>query len=74
MIGKTATSDPYVLLAGAILKQALSDYRLALKKENCEEANSIKKWLLSEYGQFLSFGQSEYLIEQTEKGNLNKNK
>lgn len=47
----------------AVLKQAKSDYIAALKKKNYHEIQELETFFLSDYGQALSRGQGERIIE-----------
>lgn len=59
-------NDGCIELAAAIVKQAMSDYKAALKG-NCKEASRTKKecerFFLSDYGQMLTAGNGERIIE-----------
>ena len=62
----------YELLAIAIVNQAAMDYRDELKlsmKQNCKTtgAIAIERFLQSDYGDLLSFGLGEYILETIQK-------
>ena len=65
--------DTYIDLAGAILKQAKKDYIQALidyETGDFYEITTIRKledFFLSDWGQFLSFNQGEYIIRKSQK-------
>lgn len=60
-------NEGYVQIAAAIVKQAMTDYKAALK---CEGKRAMKtrkeceRFFLSEYGQMLSAGSGERIIEK----------
>lgn len=53
-----------ILLQGAILEQATHDYKIELK---CGGGQSLEKWFLSEWGQMLSRGHGEQIIERCKR-------
>jgi hypothetical protein len=64
--------DGYQLLAIEIIRVAAEDYRRELiksKKEKLKtrECYRLERFFLSEYGQLLSMGKGEYIIEQIRK-------
>lgn len=59
-------------LAVAIVTQAAKDYRKELQKSKRQGrktggAFKLEKWFRSEYGQLLTLGKGEYIIEQIQK-------
>ena len=50
-----------ILLEAAILEQAIHDYKVELR---CGGGDSLEKWFLSEWGQMLSRGHGEEIIER----------
>ena len=69
---KNLAEDPYERLANAIILQAASDYRVALKKiksrpknrEAIDEALRIERFFRSDWYQVLTSVDGEYLIER----------
>ena len=69
---KNLAEDPYERLANAIILQAASDYRVALKKikarpknrEAIDEALRIERFFRSDWYQALTSVDGEYLIER----------
>ena len=69
---KNLAEDPYVRLANAIVLQAVSDYRVALKKikahpknrEAISEALEIEKFFRSGWYSILTDVDGEYLIRR----------
>ena len=58
----------------AIVEQAIIDYKKALKREQRGKpptlnynVKGIEKWFLSDWGQFLSGGNGQYIIEHCRK-------
>ena len=51
----------------AIIEQAINDYKRALKKRNGGSILYFECWFLSPWGQMLSGGQGDYIIEQCRK-------
>lgn len=58
---KHLNSDGLILLQAAILEQAIHDYKIELK---CGGGHSLEKWFLSEWGQTLSRGHGDVIIER----------
>lgn len=56
--------DPYLSLAAAILKQAVDDYVCAIQIYDAGQIVKIEKFLLSDYGQALSFGNGEMILNK----------
>lgn len=56
--------DPILNLRIGIINQAIDDWRRGNKKEK----EIIEKWLLSEWGQFLSDDMGEIIIEKLRNG------
>lgn len=50
-----------ILLQAAILEQATHDYKMELKRGG---GHSLEKWFLSEWGQMLSRGHGDEIIER----------
>lgn len=50
-----------ILLQAAILEQAIHDYKIELK---CGGGHRLEKWFLSEWGQMLSRGHGDGIIER----------
>jgi hypothetical protein len=56
--------DPYLSLAAAILKQAVEDYICAIQIYDAGQIAKIEKFFLSDYGQALSFGNGEMILNK----------
>lgn len=75
MASKNLAENPYEKLANAIVLQAVSDYRAALKKvkknpnnrDAINEALQIEKFFRSEWYQTLTALDGEYLIDRLRK-------
>ena len=75
MASKNLAENPYEKLANAIILQAVSDYRAALKKvkknpknrDAIDEALQIEKFFQSEWYQVLTSVDGEYLIDRLRK-------
>ncbi len=75
MASKNLAENPYEKLANAIVLQAVSDYRAALKKvkknpknrDAIDEALQIEKFFRSEWYQVLTAVDGEYLIDRLRK-------
>ena len=75
MSSKNLAENPYEKLANAIVLQAVSDYRTALKKvkknpknrEAIEGALQLEKFFRSEWYQVLTSVDGEYLIDRLRK-------
>ena len=75
MASKNLVENPYEKLANAIVLQAVSDYRAALKKvkknpnnrDAINEALQIEKFFRSEWYQTLTALDGEYLIDRLRK-------
>ena len=59
--------DGHILLAAAIIKQAMTDYKNALREEDENEIRVCERFFLSEWGQLLSAHHGEYVIERCKK-------
>ena len=59
--------DNYVLLAAAIVRQAMKDYTAALRQRNYHGIKECERFFLSEWGQALSNNHGEYIIEHCKK-------
>jgi hypothetical protein len=55
------------ILSHAIVVRAAEDYRKALKKRKKDKARDLEKWFLSDWGQALSGGCGELIIEKIKK-------
>ena len=60
----------YEPLRIAILRQAVVDYKRALKRKDPAKIAELERFFLSEYGQFLSNYSGRYIIEKC-KQNVN---
>ena len=60
------TDDPYERLAGAIILQAVSDYRTALK-DGSDEIRALEKFFRSDYFMLLTSIDGEMLISRLKK-------
>lgn len=75
MVSKNLAENPYEKLANAIVLQAVSDYRAALKKvkknpknrDAIDEVLQIEKFFRSEWYQVLTSVDGEYLIDRLRK-------
>lgn len=75
MASRNLAENPYEKLANAIILQAVSDYRAALKKvkknpknrEAIEGALQLEKFFRSEWYQVLTSVDGEYLIDRIRK-------
>ena len=75
MASKNLAENPYEKLANAIVLQAVSDYRAALKKVKKNPKNrdaidgslQIEKFFRSEWYQVLTSVDGEYLIDRLRK-------
>ena len=75
MASKNLAENPYEKLANAIVLQAVSDYRAALKKvkknpknrDAIDEALQIEKFFHSEWYQVLTSVDGEYLVDRLQK-------
>ena len=64
--------DPHQVLAIEIIKLAAEDYRNELIKSKIEnlktrECYRLERFFRSEYGQLLSMGKGEYIMEKIQK-------
>ena len=55
------------ILSNAIVIRAAEDYRKALKKRKKDKARDLEEWFLSDWGQALSGGNGELIIEKIKK-------
>lgn len=61
-------AEPWVLrLQTGIIKQAVDDLRAAIRAGEDSKADALEKWFLSEWGQLLSFGTGQYIVEKVKK-------
>ena len=51
----------------AIIEQAITDYKRALKKRQRGSIISLERFFLSSWGEMISGGNGEYIIEQVKK-------
>ena len=58
------TTDAYKNVRYAIVKQAIDDYKRALRRGKEAEIKAIERWFLSEWGEFLSDNKGAYIIEK----------
>ncbi len=59
--------DSYINLCAATVKQAMTDYKAALRddgKRALKQRKQCEKFFLSAYGQLLSYGNGERIIKQ----------
>ena len=59
--------DGYENLLIALIERTVLDYRLALKGNNEAAIKSIERFLLSRWGQFLTFGNGAEIIERVKR-------
>lgn len=59
--------DGYELIRVAIIRQAIRDYRAVLRTKNFHAQKSLERFFLGEWGQLLSDGHGEYIIERCKK-------
>ena len=59
--------DGYDALKVAIIRRAVSDYNISLRKNDLFHQKKLEKFFLSEWGQMLSDNYGEYIIEQCKK-------
>ena len=64
--------EAYERLRAEIVRSAVFDYKKALRKSDrigtiCEEQAKLERWFLSQWGQFLSGDNGEYIMEQCRK-------
>lgn len=58
----------------AILRQAATDYIKALKKDNKREAHKIERFFKSDWGEYLSGGHGEFIIDECKRrANMRRN-
>lgn len=60
-------NELYAELAGAIIRQGMKDYKSALRGGKATRAKELEKFFLSGYGQLLSMGHGELIIERCQK-------
>ena len=60
-------TEPYEKLTNGIILQAVSDYRQAMKKGDCDEQISIEKFLRSSWFSRLTTLNPEFLIQRLQK-------
>lgn len=61
--------EAYERLRTQIVRSAVNDYKKALRKSHrigavCNEQRELERWFLSRWGQLLSCGNGEYIIER----------
>lgn len=59
--------DGYELLRAAIVKRAVSDYKIALKKDNKLIITRLERWFKSKWGQTLSYNKGDYIIAKCKR-------
>ena len=64
--------EAYQRLRGEIIRQAVKDYKNALRRSDrlgavCTEQIDLERWFLSKWGQMLSGDNGEYIIELCKK-------
>ena len=59
--------DNYKLLIAAIIEQAVNDYRAALRSGRPERTQPLERFFLSEWGQLLTRGYGEDIIERVKR-------
>ena len=59
--------DAYINLAAAIIHQASNDLRNALSHNDKIEQESLERFFLGDWGQQLSAGSGEYIVETVHK-------
>lgn len=57
----------YMKLIATILRQAIREYLVAIRKNNFRGMMRLESWFLSEWGQLLSFGNGEFIIEKCKR-------
>lgn len=57
----------YEKLIAAILRQAIREYLVAVRKNNFRGMMRLESWFLSEWGQALSYGHGEFIIEKCKR-------
>lgn len=61
------SADGYGNVRIGIIKQAIDDYRRALRKGNLYKIEALERWFLSEWGEMLSGYNGAYIIEKVRK-------
>lgn len=59
--------DGYANIKNGILKQAVDDYKRALTRGEKAEAKALERWFTSDWGEMLSNGNGELIIEKVRK-------
>lgn len=59
--------ESYINIAAAIVKQAMADYKAALKANKKNLIHECEQFFLSAWGQTLSANHGEYIIERCRK-------
>ncbi len=59
--------DGYERIRAAVIRKAMSDYLIALKTKNLHAQKSLERFFLSDWGELLSYGHGEYIIEWCKK-------
>lgn len=57
----------YERVQAAIIAQAIKDYKTALKRKDYYKIKSLEKFFLSKWGEMLSNGNGNYIIELCRK-------
>lgn len=59
--------ESYIELCAAIIKQAMLDYKEALREDRRKDIEECERFFLGAWGQLLSEYHGEYIIEQCKK-------
>ena len=57
----------YELIRAAIIRRAVIDYKAALRYKDYAKIAKLEKFFLSGWGELLSYGHGEYIIEHTKE-------
>ena len=57
----------YELLRAAIVRRAVKDYVIALKKDDKQKISYLERWFLSKWGQLLSYNNGVYIIAKCKR-------
>ena len=57
----------YELLVEQIVRTAVEDYQEALRKKNNGRISALTRWFRSEWGQMLTYHNSEYILAKAKK-------
>lgn len=64
---KQGETDGYANTRYAIIKQAIDDYKWALRRNAPCEISYLERFFLSEWGEFLSGNNGAYIIEKVKQ-------